>query len=511
MSNSAENVLEPQESSSIGRRKKRDRSKKKSAATDIQDDIIHDIIKILTSYSATCVEKEVVDVSFWSFKLHWREASAYLLHNCHQQKGDIRTLKNPLFDAVLKLLHMPSFMLDDFPCSINQLFVTSMDLWTMPGYLLQALWNIEILYVLYCVYSTQNLADNYSPIYVTIDQMIELRLAMDRISLLGQVLSQDAIKLYKFLLDSNAFAIFEDYSASSISGQVSSLGSIDVSCLDELDADPNIQLVEKYSDYVSFRLSDAYCKSDGSMLGRLDSLSWVHDRRIILHQTNKFKLTNRSVTIQLYLDRLKSAYRQTLSSETTLVTESIINQPSLKLHDLRDSSKESKSQMNSQMKLERKQSRLKSRYEKFLGPMLTSVEAIDQYENFAETQKALNFLVLLERQTAQILNETLDGCSSSSSENEEVNYYQMSSSSTNLDNHGLSLGERNIPVATKRRKVSTSSVEDSNKLTSEAVPKSSDVSGQVEKSPRPKEKLARSRKRNALYELEKQLADFDSA
>ena len=148
------------------------------------------------------------DLSFLAFKRVWSQSNMSLVHQCHPRRADPRLFIQTIFHAILQRLH-------HLPCGWDE--VNGQATWERNGSkfpLLASLqynesretvWNIAVLYTLYCLYGTQipitstnvtitgdNAVLQIQPIRIDPMLFLELNLAVDRIAMVDLPVAMSA-------------------------------------------------------------------------------------------------------------------------------------------------------------------------------------------------------------------------------------------------------------------------------------------------------------------------------
>ena len=148
------------------------------------------------------------DLSFLAFKRVWSQSNMSLVHQCHPRRADPRLFIQAIFHAILQRLH-------HLPCGWDE--VNGQATWERNGSkfpLLASLqynesretvWNIAVLYTLYCLYGTQipitstnvtitgdNAVLQIQPIRIDPMLFLELNLAVDRIAMVDLPVAMSA-------------------------------------------------------------------------------------------------------------------------------------------------------------------------------------------------------------------------------------------------------------------------------------------------------------------------------
>lgn len=154
-------------------------------------------------------QDKVFDISFLSFKRHWKNIEAHSILRAMLLQNEPRQAIQILFSCILSLLNLPIIMKSTIQSNQRlslvglQIIISDCD-----GSTIQVIWNIIVIYVLYIIHGGQQYcgSSHVYPIHISIERMLELKMAVESIKLLGSI-SEDVEYIYNHSLHEKIFAV----------------------------------------------------------------------------------------------------------------------------------------------------------------------------------------------------------------------------------------------------------------------------------------------------------------
>mgnify|MGYP003387007644 CR=1 FL=1 len=190
--------------------------KTKYPSCALRDAVKEDVIHLLEEFSCPGLGK---NISFSSFRTLWKQNNYVLLHEC-SNKVNNRLWFNLITEVALEQLFKPpktwkltdldgcDILLDGIDSfstgDVTSTIYTPTSPSDMAGLLLESIWNLGIIFFLYCFYSSRPSFSVGSQIRLSILIFQELELNEVRMSYLGKF-GEQGIRCWLLLFRQNAF------------------------------------------------------------------------------------------------------------------------------------------------------------------------------------------------------------------------------------------------------------------------------------------------------------------